>query len=138
VLSGRIEPPMLDSMLEQNDGVSAEEIYVNRKVLDLVTKAEMEREDYRRKTSPNVFFGTRKTYLGTKYNTLWINSIVILFTLVAHHRRRGDQFEAAVDEGLAVSSFASPAHFSSFFNAAVTLPAVSSSSRMKGSSTPGM
>jgi ABC-type multidrug transport system permease subunit len=81
VLSGRIEPPMLDSMLEQNDGVSAEEIYVNRKVLDLVTKAEMEREDYRRKTSPNVFFGTRKTYLGTKYNTLWINSIVILFTL---------------------------------------------------------
>jgi len=50
-------------------------------VLDLVTKAEMEREDYRRKTSPNVFFGTRKMYLGTKYNTLWINSIVILFTL---------------------------------------------------------
>jgi ABC-type multidrug transport system permease subunit len=81
VLSGRIEPPMLDSMLQQNDGVSAEEIYVNRKVLDLVTKAEMEREDYRRKTSPNVFFGTRKMYLGTKYNTLWINSIVILFTL---------------------------------------------------------
>ncbi|MBB5030552.1 ATP-binding cassette domain-containing protein [Prosthecobacter vanneervenii] len=81
VLSGRIEPPMLDRMLEQNDGVSAEEIYVNRKVLDLVTKAEMEREDYRRKASPNVFFGTRKTYLGTKYNTLWINSIVILFTL---------------------------------------------------------
>jgi hypothetical protein len=81
VLSGRIEPPMLDSMLQQNDGVSAEEIYVNRKVLDLVTKAEMEREDYRRKTSPNVFFGTRKMYLETKYNTLWINSIVILFTL---------------------------------------------------------
>ncbi len=43
-------------------GVSAEEIYVNRKVLDLVTKAEMEREDYRRTASPNVFFGTVKTY----------------------------------------------------------------------------
>jgi len=28
-----------------------------------------------------VFFGTRKMYLGTKYNTLWINSIVILFSL---------------------------------------------------------
>jgi len=81
VLSGRVESPMLEGMLQQNDGVSAEEIYVNRKVLDLVTKAEMEREDYRRKTSPNVFFGTRKAYLGTKYNTLWINSIVILFTL---------------------------------------------------------
>lgn len=81
VLSGRMETPMLDSMLQQNDGVSAEEVYVNRKVLDLVTKAEMEREDYRRKASPNVFFGTRKTYLGTKYNTLWINSIVILFII---------------------------------------------------------
>lgn len=82
VLSGEIENQRLDEMLQQNDGVSAEEIYVNRKVLDLVTKAEMEREDYRRKASPNVFFGTRKTYLGTKYNTLWINSVVILFTIV--------------------------------------------------------
>ncbi len=82
VLSGDIENQSFDSMLQQNEGVSAEEIYVNRKVLDLVTKAEMEREDYRRKASPNVFFGTRKTYMGTKYNTLWINSVVILFTLV--------------------------------------------------------
>ncbi|MFO1482020.1 MAG: ABC transporter permease [Verrucomicrobiaceae bacterium] len=81
VLSGALESQMLDGLLQQNDGVSAEEIYVNRKVLDLVTKAEMEREDYRRKKSPNVFFGTRKTYLGTKYNTLWINSVVIIFTI---------------------------------------------------------
>jgi len=81
VLSGQMEAPMIDSLLKENDGVSAEEVYVNRKVLDLVTKAEMEREDYRREKSPNVFFGTRKTYIGTKYNTLWINSIVILFTL---------------------------------------------------------
>lgn|GEM_PF-6671268 len=71
----------LTSLQKQNDGISAEEIYVNRKVLDLVTKAEMGCEDYRSKASPNVFFGTRKTYLGTKYNTLWINSTVILFTL---------------------------------------------------------
>lgn len=82
VLSGDIENQSFDSMLQQNEGISAEEIYVNRKVLDLVTKAEMEREDYRRKASPNVFFGTRKTYFDTKYNTLWINSVVILFTLV--------------------------------------------------------
>ena len=76
-----MEPPILEGMLDQNDGVSAEEIYVNRKVLDLVTKAEMEREDYRRKASPNVFFGTRKTYLDTKYNTLWINSVMIFFMI---------------------------------------------------------
>ena len=31
-------------------------------MLDLVTKAEMEREDYRLESSPNVFFGTIKTY----------------------------------------------------------------------------
>ena len=89
-------------------GVSAEEIFINRKVLDLVTKAEMEREDYRRKTSPNVFFGTMKTLWtrqettsevfariaagdtdGTpndkpfRINTLWINFFVMLGSLVA-------------------------------------------------------
>jgi hypothetical protein len=69
-------------MRSDSDAVSAEEIYVNRKVLDLVTKAEMEREDYRRKASPNVFFGTQKVYFGTKFNTLWINSLVILFNIV--------------------------------------------------------
>jgi ABC transport system ATP-binding/permease protein len=82
VLSGDVEPGLLDSMRSQEDKISAEEIYVNRKVLDLVTKAEMEREDYRRKASPNVFFGTQKTYFQTKFNTLWINSLVILFNIV--------------------------------------------------------
>ena len=61
--------------------MSAEEVYVNRKVLDLVTKAEMEREDYRRKSSPNVFFGTSKRYFGTAFSTLWINGLVILFVI---------------------------------------------------------
>lgn len=80
-MRGKVTPKLLQSALEQSDGVSAEEVYVNRKVLDLVTKAEMEREDYRRKTSPNVFFGTVKRYFGTDFNTLWINTMVIFFTL---------------------------------------------------------
>lgn len=80
-LRGRLTPELLERALKQQDGVSAEEIYVNRKVLDLVTKAEMERTDYRRKTSPNVFFGTSKTYFGTEFETLWINSMVILLSL---------------------------------------------------------
>ncbi|MCW0221468.1 MAG: ATP-binding cassette domain-containing protein [Prosthecobacter sp.] len=80
-MRGKVTPKLLQSALDQEDGISAEEIYVNRKVLDLVTKAEMEREDYRRKTSPNVFFGTVKRYFGTDFNTLWINSMVIFFTL---------------------------------------------------------
>ncbi|WP_184207653.1 ATP-binding cassette domain-containing protein [Prosthecobacter dejongeii] len=80
-MRGRVTPKLLQSALEQEDGVSAEEIYVNRKVLDLVTKAEMERTDYRRKIQPNVFFGTVKRYFGTDFDTLWINAMVIFMTL---------------------------------------------------------
>ena len=86
VISGSISDSLLGAMRGENDSVSAEEIYVNRKVLDLVTKAEMEREDYRHEArgeaSPNVFFGTQKTYFNTKFNTLWINSLVILVNVV--------------------------------------------------------
>ena len=60
LLAGKLDPDLLEG--KSKKGVSAEEIFVNRKVLDLVTKAEMEREDYRRKSSPNVFFGTVRTY----------------------------------------------------------------------------
>jgi ABC-type multidrug transport system ATPase subunit/ABC-type multidrug transport system permease subunit len=78
---GRLKADLLEQALSQQDGISAEEIYVNRKVLDLLTKAEMEREDYRRRSSPNVFFGTSKRYLGSEFTTLWINGLVILFIL---------------------------------------------------------
>lgn len=80
-IRGRLDTRLLNEALERQDGVSAEEVYVNRKVLDLVTKAEMEREDYRRKRSPNVFFGTVKRYFGTEFGTLWINGLVILFSV---------------------------------------------------------
>ena len=42
--------------------VSGDEIFVNQKVLGLVTKAEMERLDYRDEREQNVFFGTRRTF----------------------------------------------------------------------------
>jgi protein involved in polysaccharide export with SLBB domain len=80
-IHGQLDAKLLKRALEQQDGVSAEEVYVNRKVLDLVTKAEMEREDYRRKRSPNVFFGTSKRYFGTEFSTLWINGLVMLFIM---------------------------------------------------------
>jgi ABC-type multidrug transport system ATPase subunit/ABC-type multidrug transport system permease subunit len=109
LLEGKLDPDLLDDRPKK--GVTAEEIFVNRKVLDLVTKAEMEREDYRRKASPNVFFGTVKTYdlLGAppagssppageastragiaktppwwqelRINTLWLNFGVMMVTL---------------------------------------------------------
>lgn len=81
VRSGVLEQELLDELQSESKGTSAEEIYVNRKVLDLVTKAEMEREDYRRRVSPNVFFGTVKTYLNTVFSTLWINGVVIFLAL---------------------------------------------------------
>ncbi len=73
--SGNIEPELLDPPKGRRT-VSAEEIFVNRKVLDLVTKAEMEREDYRRTSSPNVFFGTVRTYpLFTPAATAVVNPV---------------------------------------------------------------
>lgn len=80
-VTGQLSQALLDSLEPERKGTSAEEIYVNRKVLDLVTKAEMERQDYRRRTSPNVFFGSVKTYFGTEFNTLWINGLVVLGTI---------------------------------------------------------
>jgi hypothetical protein len=83
VVSGTLDDNLLNAMRGEGDAVSAEEIYVNRKVLDLVSKAEMEREDWRKASNPpNVFFGTQKIYFKTKFNTIWINSLVILFNVV--------------------------------------------------------
>ena len=94
ISKGHLSPEMLEN--KGRKGVSAEEIFVNRKVLDLVTKAEMEREDYRRKSSPNVFFGTLKTLWtwqetqpdgsienkAYKVHTLWINLSVMITMFV--------------------------------------------------------
>lgn len=81
--AGNLNQALLDYVQRERRGTSAEELYVNRKVLDLVTKAEMEREDYRRKSSPNVFFGTRKTLFGIEIATVWLNGCVILFFLIS-------------------------------------------------------
>lgn len=80
-LERKLDAALIARSMEARKGVSAEEIFVNRKVLDLVTKAEMEREDYRNQVGPNVFFGTVKRYFGTDFNTLWINGVVVLLTL---------------------------------------------------------
>lgn len=104
---GTLTPELLDYVQREKKGTSAEQLYVNRKVLDLLTKAEMEREDYRRKNSPNVFFGTTKKYpfprhtwfdepgtalsrqswLGfywdeVEVRTVWLNTAVMLLGLL--------------------------------------------------------
>jgi len=80
-IEGKLNPELISGAMALRKGTNAEEIYVNRKVLDLVTKAEMEREDYRHNIGPNVFFGTVKRYFGTDFNTLWINGMVIFLSL---------------------------------------------------------
>jgi len=60
----QLDPSGLRSRTE---GVSAEMLYTNQKVNDLVSKAETEQNDYRRARLLNVFFGPVKThYLGLR------------------------------------------------------------------------
>ena len=62
------------------EGVTAEQLYTNQKVLDLVSKAEMEQADYRDNRHPNVFFGPVKQYLGISVPLLWFNSAVMIMS----------------------------------------------------------
>jgi hypothetical protein len=58
--------------------VTAEQLYVNQKVSDLISNAEMEQSDYRRGNRPNVFFGVQKSYLGMKVNVFVWNTLVLV------------------------------------------------------------
>jgi hypothetical protein len=58
--------------------VTAEQVYVNQKVTDLISNAEMEQSDYRRGSRPNVFFGAEKRYLGFKISVFMFNTIVLI------------------------------------------------------------
>ncbi len=61
-----------------NGPVTAEQIYVNQKVSDLISNAEMEQSDYRRGNQPNVFFGAQKRYFGIKIGAFVFNTTVLI------------------------------------------------------------
>src|SRR6266699_3128606 len=63
---------------DANGPVTAEQIYVNQKVSDLISKAEMEQNDYRRGKKPNVFFGLQKRYFGIKIGVFTFNTVVLV------------------------------------------------------------
>ena len=63
--------------------VTAEQLYVNQKVSDLIANAEMEQNDYRRVGKLNVFFGEEKRYLGIKVNVFVFNTIVLIASSLA-------------------------------------------------------
>jgi len=60
--------------------VTAEQLYTNQKVIDLVSKAEMEQADYRDSRHPNVFFGPVKRYFGLTIPLLWFNTVVMILS----------------------------------------------------------
>ncbi len=88
VINGSLLDP--DAIMGNDRGVTAEQLYINQKVIDLVSKAEMEQADYRYSKHPNVFFGPNKIYFGIRIGVLWFNSGVLivssLFFLVLLHR----------------------------------------------------
>jgi len=59
-------------------GVTAEQLYINQKVVDLVSKAEMEQSDYRESRHLNVFFGPVKEYVGLRFGVLEFNAGVLI------------------------------------------------------------
>jgi hypothetical protein len=61
-----------------NGPITAEQIYVNQKVSDLISNAEMEQSDYRRGNRPNVFFGAQKRFFGIKIGVFVFNTIVLI------------------------------------------------------------
>ncbi len=63
--------------------VTAEQLYVNQKISDLISNAEMEQKDYRRGGHPNVFFGAEKKYLGMKVNVFVFNTLVLIGSTLA-------------------------------------------------------
>jgi ABC-type multidrug transport system ATPase subunit len=77
--------------------ITAEQIYVNQKVSDLISKAEMEQNDYRRGKKPNVFFGLQKRYFGFKFGVFMFNTTVLIVSalglLVLLHRILRKQLE---------------------------------------------
>ncbi len=86
VLRGGVLKP--ESLETRNEGVTAERLYVNQKITDLVSKAESEQLDYRRQPLHriNVFFGPDKFFnfelLGHEYSlhfgVLTVNMLVML------------------------------------------------------------
>ncbi len=75
--------PFDRSVFKNAEGpVTAEQLYVNQKISDLISNAEMEQADYRRGTHPNVFFGAQKSYLGVKVNVFVFNTLVLILSTI--------------------------------------------------------
>jgi hypothetical protein len=82
VLDGK-QPFDRSQFKDANGPVTAETLYLNQKVSDLISNAEMEQSDYRRGGKPNVFFGQYKQYFGMKVDVFVFNTIVLIGSSLA-------------------------------------------------------
>jgi ABC transport system ATP-binding/permease protein len=65
-----------------SEQLTAEQLFQNRKITDMLTDAQMKQKDYAVQTR-NVFFGPEKSYFGQKFDIFLFNSFVINgFTLL--------------------------------------------------------
>jgi len=62
--------------------VTADQLYVNQKVSDLISRAEMEQTDYRRGSKPNVFFGLEKRYFGIAFGVFTFDTVVLFASII--------------------------------------------------------
>ena len=87
MLAGEDVP--VDALIGSERRISAEQMYVNQKVADLVATAEMEQNDYSRQQQINVFFGTDKWHFGREWSVYTFNMLVLIAStgliLVALH-----------------------------------------------------
>jgi ABC-type multidrug transport system ATPase subunit len=60
----------------QDNQITAEELFQNKKITDMLTDAQMKQKDYTSKTR-NVFFAPEKTYFGVTVSVFVFNSLVI-------------------------------------------------------------
>lgn len=82
VLDGK-QPFDRSQFKDASGPVTAETLYLNQKVSDLISNAEMEQSDYRRGGKPNVFFGQYKQYFGMKVDVFVFNTIVLIGSSLA-------------------------------------------------------
>lgn len=75
-----------DGLRSRTTGMTAERLFSNQKVGDLVTKAETEQNDYRRGRPVNVFFGPVKTHYLGRINTIWWGKKDVKITMSVYTR----------------------------------------------------
>jgi hypothetical protein len=64
------KPLDLGAIKSKSTGITAERLYTNQKVTDLVAKAETEQNDYRRAIPANTFFSPEKRYFNLGQGTI--------------------------------------------------------------------